>query len=74
VWIGSFGSKQGPNIGFCEYGNETLRSISLVVGKMFSSILAGRLIKWLINHKMLGKFQAGFVQGKRNTDNIFVRT
>ena len=42
-------------MGFCEHGNETSRSILLVVGKMLSSILAGRLSKWLINHKMLAK-------------------
>ena len=61
-------------MGFCEYGNETLRSVLLVVGKIFSSILAGRLSQLLINCKMLEKFQAVFVKGNRTTDNIFVRT
>jgi hypothetical protein len=35
-------------------------------------ILAGRLRDWLINHKRLTGFQAGFIEGKRTTDNIFV--
>jgi len=43
-----------------------------MVGKMFSSILAGRLSKWLINHNMLTKLQAGFVKGKTTANNIFV--
>ena len=29
-------------MGFCEHGNETSRCVLLVVGKMFSIILAGR--------------------------------
>jgi hypothetical protein len=58
-------------VGFYEYGNETLRSVSLVVWTLFSSILAGSLSKCLINHKMSAKFQAGFVNGNRTTDNIF---
>ena len=57
---------------FREHGNETASSILLVLGKMFSSILAGRLSKWLINNKMLTKFQAGFVKRNRTTENIFV--
>jgi len=40
---GSFVPKQGSNVGFCERGNETSRSILLVVVKMLSSVLAGRL-------------------------------
>jgi len=59
-------------VGFCEHGNETSRSILLVVGKMLSIIFAGRLSKWLINHKMLTKFQAGFVKGKTTANNILV--
>jgi hypothetical protein len=39
---------------------------------MLSSILAGRLSKWLIYHKMLTKFQAGFVKGNRTADSIFL--
>jgi hypothetical protein len=41
---------------------------------MLSSILAGRLSKWLINHMMLTKFQSGFVKGNRTANNIFVST
>jgi len=65
-------SQTGIKSGICEHGNETSRSILLVVVKMLSSILAGRFSKWLINHKLLTKFQAGFVKGNRTADNIFV--
>jgi hypothetical protein len=27
---------------------------------------------WLVNNKILSRFQAGFVKGKRTTNNIFV--
>jgi len=43
-----------------------------VVMKMFPSILADRLCKSLINHKMLTKFQVDFVEGNRTANNIFV--
>jgi len=59
-------------VGFCEHGNETSRCVLLVVGKKFSIILAGRFSKWLINHKMLTKLQAGFVKGKTTANNILV--
>lgn len=59
-------------MGFCEHGSETSRSVLLVVGKMFPSILAGRLSKWIIYHKMLTKFQVGFVKGKTTTNSILV--
>jgi hypothetical protein len=59
-------------VGFCEHGNETSRSVLQVVGEMLSSILAGLLSKWLINHKLLAKLQAGFVKGNRTADKIFV--
>jgi hypothetical protein len=36
-----------------------------------SSVLC-RLRDWLINNRILSKFQAGFVINKRTTDNIFV--
>ena len=39
--------------------------------KMFSSILADRLSKWLINHKMLTKLQVGFVKVHTTTNNFF---
>jgi hypothetical protein len=50
------------------------RGISLlsVCGKIFSGMLAGRLRDWLINHKMLSRFQAGFIKGKRTMNNTFV--
>jgi hypothetical protein len=35
-------------------------------------MLAGRLGDWLINNRVLSKFQAGFVINKRTTDNIFM--
>jgi hypothetical protein len=43
-----------------------------ICGKIFSGILAGRLRDWLINRKILPRFQAGFIKGKRTTDNVFV--
>jgi hypothetical protein len=50
------------------------RGISLlsVLCNIYSSILAGRLRDWLINNKILSRFQAGFVKHKRTTENIFV--
>jgi hypothetical protein len=57
-------------MGFFEYVNKTLRSILLVRGKKFSNILAVSLSKWLINYKMLAKFQTGFVKGNRHTEII----
>jgi hypothetical protein len=50
------------------------RGISLlsVCGKIFSGIMARILRDWLIHHKRLSRFQAGFIKGKRTTDNIFV--
>jgi hypothetical protein len=49
------------------------RGISLsVLGKIFSKILAGRLKDWLSNHEVLSEFQAGFVKGKRTSDNLFL--
>jgi hypothetical protein len=47
-------------------------SLSSVLGKIFSGILAGRLRDWLSNHKVLSAFQAGFVKGKRTSDNVFI--
>jgi hypothetical protein len=60
------GSRDNP-------GNYTHRGIShpSICGKIFSGILAGRLRDWLINYKILSKFQAGFIKGKRTTDNVF---
>jgi len=55
-------SQTGIKSGICEHGNETSRSVLLVVVKMLSSILAGRFSKWLINHKMLTKFQAALLK------------
>jgi hypothetical protein len=46
-------------VGFCECGFKILRSKLLMVGKIFSSILAGSLSMWLI---MLAKFQADFLK------------
>jgi hypothetical protein len=50
------------------------RGISLlsVCGKIFSGILARRVCDWLISHKRLSRFQAGYIKGKRTTDNILV--
>jgi hypothetical protein len=47
-------------------------SLLLMLGKIFYSILAGSLSNWLINHKILSKFQAVFFKGKRAINNIFV--
>jgi hypothetical protein len=46
------------------------RGISLlsIFGKVFSGILAGRLRDWLIYHKALSVFQAGFNEVKRTTE------
>jgi hypothetical protein len=43
-----------------------------VCGRIFSGILAGRLRDWIIYNKALWVFQAGFMKGKRNRDNVFV--
>jgi hypothetical protein len=43
------------------------RGISLLTkisGKIFSGILAGRLRDWLIYHKALPEFKAGFIKSK----------
>jgi hypothetical protein len=34
--------------------------------------ILSRLGDWLINHKRLSRFQAGFTKDRRTTDNIFV--
>jgi hypothetical protein len=34
--------------------------------------LPGRLRGWLINNKILSRFQTGFGKDKKTTDNIFV--
>jgi hypothetical protein len=47
-------------------------SLLSVLCKIYSGILARRLRGWLINNKILSRFQAGFVKDKRTTDNIFV--
>jgi hypothetical protein len=39
--------------------------------EMFSGIVAGRLRDWLVNHEVVPTFQAGFVGGKRTSDNVF---
>jgi hypothetical protein len=59
-------------VGFCEHGNETSRSVLIGGSENVSSILAGRLSKWFIYHKMLTKFQAGFVKGNTTAGIIFV--
>jgi hypothetical protein len=50
------------------------RGISLlsICGKIFSGILAGRRRDWLVYHKGLSVFQAGFIKGKWTTANVFV--
>jgi hypothetical protein len=42
------------------------------LGKIYSGMLAGRLRDWLVNNRILSKFQSGFVINKRTMDNIFV--
>jgi phage antirepressor YoqD-like protein len=49
----------------------TMISPVSVLCKIYSGIPAGRLRDWLINNKILSRFQAGFVKDKRTTDNIF---
>jgi hypothetical protein len=39
---------------------------------MYSGMLSSRLRDWLINNRIMSKFQAGFVLKKRIMDNIFV--
>jgi hypothetical protein len=39
---------------------------------MFLGILAGRARDWLVNHEVLLTFQAGFIRGKRTSDNAFI--
>jgi hypothetical protein len=53
-------------------GNYSGISLLSICGKLFSGILAGRIRDWLISHKTLSRFQAGFIKGKRTTDNVFV--
>jgi hypothetical protein len=55
-----------------EPGNYRGISLLLVLCKIYSGILAGRLRDWLLNNKILSRFQAGFMKDKRATDNIFV--
>jgi hypothetical protein len=55
-----------------EPGNYRGISLLSVLCRIYFGILAGRLRDWLIKNKILSKFQAGFVKGKRSTDNIFV--
>jgi hypothetical protein len=55
-----------------EHGNYRGISLLSVIGKIYSGILDGRLRDWLINNKILSRFQAGFVKDKRTTDNILV--
>jgi hypothetical protein len=55
-----------------EPGNYKGISLLSVLGKIFSRILAGRLRDWLLNHEMLSVFQAGFLKGKRTSDNVFI--
>jgi hypothetical protein len=42
------------------------------LGKIFSGILAGRLTDWLSNNEVFSAFQAGFMKGKRTSDNAFI--
>jgi hypothetical protein len=48
------------------------RGVSLlpVLGKCFSSILAARLSGWLMNNKILSRYQAGFITKIITIDNI----
>jgi hypothetical protein len=55
-----------------EPGNYREISLLSVLCKIYSGILAGRLRDWLVNNKILSRYQAGFVKDKRATDNIFV--
>jgi hypothetical protein len=55
-----------------EPGNYTGISLLSVLCKIYSSNLDGRLRDWLINNKILSRFQAGFVKVKRTAENIFV--
>jgi hypothetical protein len=50
------------------------RGIALLsaLGKIYSGMLSSRLRDWLINNRIMPKFQAGFVLKKRIMDNIFV--
>jgi hypothetical protein len=53
-------------------GNYRRISLLSACSKIFSGILARKLRDWLINHKRLSKFQAGFTKDNRTMDNIFV--
>jgi hypothetical protein len=55
-----------------EPGNYRCISLLSVLCKIYSGILTGRLRDWLINNKILSRFQAGFVKDKRTTCNIFI--
>jgi hypothetical protein len=55
-----------------EPGNYRGISLVSVLGKIFYGIVAGRLIDWIVNHKVLLIFQVGFVRGNRTLDNVFI--
>ncbi len=58
----------------CKTDPGNYRGITLTscIGKLFNSILNNRLINYLDRHKLLSKFQAGFRQDHRTTDNVFI--
>jgi hypothetical protein len=43
----------------------------IVLLSALGNIYSGRLRDWLINNRILSKFQAGFVINNRKTNNIF---
>ncbi len=70
--------KKGIIINLYKAGNKTdpanYRGITLTssLGKMFNSILNSRLLEYLNVNGCLSKYQAGFRQDHRTSDNIFV--
>lgn len=54
-----------------ERGNYSELSLLSVLDKIFSGVLDGRQRDWLLNKKILSRFQVGFIKGKITTENIF---
>jgi hypothetical protein len=55
-----------------ERGNYRAVALLSALGKIYSGVLASRLRDWLINNRILSKFQAAFMITKRTMYNIFV--
>ena len=55
-----------------ETGNYRGIAITSCLGKLFSSVLSNRLVKYLDHNKLIAQEQIGFRKQKRTSDHIFV--